>query len=134
MSGSDTNPLSGTSLSNETVSTSAKQGSANDWVDLLTGGDAFSESISQPVTENAANEGGGLLDFLDQAVVDYPGPETDHKSSTSQDGRPQESGTQKYINCLKSLAGPHMVCDYLLLVCFLDLICLGKTHEKPKYE
>ncbi|XP_022722019.1 probable phosphoinositide phosphatase SAC9 isoform X4 [Durio zibethinus] len=109
LSGSDTNPFSGTSLSNEAVSTSAKQGSANDCVDLLTGGDVFPESISQPVTENAAYQGGHLLDFLDQAVVDYHGPDTDHKSSTSQDGRPQESGTQKYINCLKSLAGPHMV-------------------------
>ncbi|XP_022722014.1 probable phosphoinositide phosphatase SAC9 isoform X1 [Durio zibethinus] len=108
LSGSDTNPFSGTSLSNEAVSTSAKQGSANDCVDLLTGGDVFPESISQPVTENAAYQGGHLLDFLDQAVVDYHGPDTDHKSSTSQDGRPQESGTQKYINCLKSLAGPHM--------------------------
>ena len=134
MSGSDTNPLSGTSLSNETVSTSAKQGSANDWVDLLTGGDVFSESVSQPVTENAAYEGDDLLDFLDQAVVDYHGPETDHKSSTSQDGMPLENGSQKYINCLKSLSGPHKVCDYLLLVGFLDLVCLGKTDEKPKYE
>ncbi|XVF29593.1 hypothetical protein REPUB_Repub15cG0135400 [Reevesia pubescens] len=108
LSGSETNPFSGTSLSNEVVPTSAKQGSANDWLDLLSGGDMFSESVSQPVTENAAYEGGDLLDFLDQAVVDYHGPENDHKSSISKDGRPQKSGTQKYINCLKSLAGPHM--------------------------
>lgn len=110
MSASDTNPFSGTSLSSEALSTSVKQGSSNDLVDLLTGGDLFSESVSQPVTENAAYEGGDSLDFLDHAVVEYHGPQTDHKSSTSQDGRHQESGTQKYINCLKSLAGPHMVC------------------------
>ncbi|EOY04628.1 SacI domain-containing protein / WW domain-containing protein isoform 1 [Theobroma cacao] len=108
VSGSDTNPFSCTSLSSETMSTSAKQGSANDWVDLLTGGDVFSESASQPVTANAAYDRGDLLDFLDQAVVDYHAPEIDHKSSTSKDGRPQESGAQKYINCLKSLAGPHL--------------------------
>ncbi|XVE80883.1 hypothetical protein DITRI_Ditri15bG0016800 [Diplodiscus trichospermus] len=108
LSGSDTNPFSGTSLSSEAVSTSARQGSANDLVDLLTGGDVFSESISQPVAENVAYEGGDFLDFLDQAVVEYHGPETDHRSSTSQDGRRHESGTQKYINCLKSLAGPNM--------------------------
>ncbi|XVE84406.1 hypothetical protein DITRI_Ditri17bG0009900 [Diplodiscus trichospermus] len=110
LSGSKTDPFSDSSLSDEALSTSAKKGSANDWVDLLTGagGDVFSESVSQPVTENAAYKGGDLLDFLDQAVVDYHDPEADHKSSTSQDGRPQESGSQKYINCLKSLLGPHM--------------------------
>ncbi|XVF84266.1 hypothetical protein PTKIN_Ptkin17bG0019500 [Pterospermum kingtungense] len=110
LSGSDTNPFSGTSLSNEAFSTSAKGGSADDLVDLLTGGDMVSESVSQPVTvtENVAYGGGDLLDFLDHAVIEYHGPETDHRSSTAQDGRPQESGTQKYINCLKSLAGPHM--------------------------
>lgn len=115
LSASDTNPFSGTSLSNEVLSTSVKQGSANDLVDLLTGGDVFSESVSQPVTENVAYEGGDSLDFLDHAVVEYHGPQTDHKSSTSQDGRHQESGTQKYINCLKSLAGPRMErkLDYL---------------------
>ncbi|XP_022734790.1 probable phosphoinositide phosphatase SAC9 isoform X1 [Durio zibethinus] len=108
LSGLDTNPVSGTSPSNEALSTLARQGSANDWIDLLTGGDVFSESVSQPVTENAAYEGGDLLDFLDQAVVDCHGPETDHKSLTPQKGSPQESGTQKYINCLKSLTGPNM--------------------------
>ncbi|OMP06550.1 hypothetical protein COLO4_08073 [Corchorus olitorius] len=106
--GSETNPFSASSLSNEALSKSAKKNSANDWVDLLSGGDVFPESVSQPVMGNAAYSGDDLLDFLDQAVVDYHGPEINHKSSTSQDLKPQESGAQKYINCLKSLAGPHM--------------------------
>ncbi|XP_039055765.1 probable phosphoinositide phosphatase SAC9 [Hibiscus syriacus] len=108
LSGSDTNPLSGTSLSNQAVSKSAKQGSANDLVDLLTGGDILSESVFPPVTENVTYGGGDLLDFLDQSAVDYHSPETDHKPSTPQDGTPQDSGTQKYINCVKFMAGPHM--------------------------
>ncbi|GMI96044.1 ARABIDOPSIS THALIANA SUPPRESSOR OF ACTIN 9, SUPPRESSOR OF ACTIN 9, MURUS 11 [Hibiscus trionum] len=108
LSSSDTNPFSGTSLSNQAMSTPATQGSANDLVDLLTGGDILSESVSLPVTENVTYGGGDLLDFLDQSVVDYHGPETDHKPATPQDGSPQDSGTQKYINCVKFLAGPHM--------------------------
>ncbi|TYJ19977.1 hypothetical protein E1A91_A09G229200v1 [Gossypium mustelinum] len=105
---SDTNPFSGSSLSSQAVSISAKQGSANDLVDLLTGGDMLSEPVPQPVTENVTYGGGDLLDFLDQSFVDYHGPETDHKPSTSQDGRPQDSATQTYINCVKFFAGQRM--------------------------
>ncbi|PPD87944.1 hypothetical protein GOBAR_DD15132 [Gossypium barbadense] len=108
LSSSDTNPFSGSSLSSQAVSISAKQGSANDLVDLLTGGDMLSEPVPQPVTENVTYGGGDLLDFLDQSFVDYHGPETDHKPSTSQDGRPQDSATQKYINCVKFFAGQSM--------------------------
>ncbi|TYI11992.1 hypothetical protein ES332_A09G245500v1 [Gossypium tomentosum] len=105
---SDTNPFSGSSLSSQAVSISAKQGSANDLVDLLTGGDMLSEPVPQLVTENVTYGGGDLLDFLDQSFVDYHGPETDHKPSTSQDGRPQDSATQTYINCVKFFAGQCM--------------------------
>ncbi|MBA0684907.1 hypothetical protein Goari_026457, partial [Gossypium aridum] len=108
LSSSDTNPFSGSSLSSQAVSISAKQGSANDLVDLLTGGDMLSEPVPQPVTENVTYGSGDLLDFLDQSFVDYHGPETDHKPSTSQDGRPQDSATQKYINCVKFFAGQRM--------------------------
>ncbi|MBA0651574.1 hypothetical protein Goklo_018888, partial [Gossypium klotzschianum] len=108
LSSSDTNPFSGSSLSSQAVSMSAKQGSANDLVDLLTGGDMLSEPVPQPVTENVTYGGGDLLDFLDQSFVDYHGPETDHKPSTSQDGRPQDGATQKYINCVKFFAGQRM--------------------------
>ncbi|KAK8703510.1 hypothetical protein V6N13_047167 [Hibiscus sabdariffa] len=89
-SGLDTNPITSTSLSNDAVPASAKQGSPNKGVDLLTGGDLLSEPVSHPVTENADSKGG------------------DHNSSTSQDSRSQENGSQKYLNCLISLAGPRM--------------------------
>lgn len=68
----------------------------------------LSEPVPQPVTENVTYGGGDLLDFLDQSFVDYHGPETDHKPSTSQDGRPQDSATQTYINCVKFFAGQRM--------------------------
>lgn len=114
LSSLDTNPFLGTSLPNESLSTSVQQGgSANNLVDLLSGEDMFSESVSLPVTKNAIYEGGDLLDFLDQTYVDA---DTDHKSSSSHDGRTPDSFAQKYINFLKSLAGQHMVCYYLLHV------------------
>ncbi|MBA0801253.1 hypothetical protein Gohar_011629, partial [Gossypium harknessii] len=68
----------------------------------------LSEPVPQPVTENVTYGGGDLLDFLDQSFVDYHGPATDHKPSTSQDGRPQDSATQKYINCVKFFGGQRM--------------------------
>ncbi|KAK3204241.1 hypothetical protein Dsin_018287 [Dipteronia sinensis] len=109
MSSSDTNPFTDASLSKENVSKSVQQGaSADPWVDLLTGLGTFSDPDCEPVASNVVYEGDNLLDFLDQAVVEYHAPETDHKASPTQDGRPPDSGTHQYINCLKSLAGPHM--------------------------
>ncbi|KAJ0092940.1 hypothetical protein Patl1_26812 [Pistacia atlantica] len=109
LSSSDTNPYVDTSLSNEKVSTSVQQNaSANPWADLLTGGDTFSDPAYEPVTRNVEHEGNDLLDFLDQAVVEYHGTETDHKAPSKQGERPPDRGAQQYINCLKSLAGSHM--------------------------
>ncbi|TYJ44804.1 hypothetical protein E1A91_A02G009400v1 [Gossypium mustelinum] len=97
LSGSDTNPFSSTSISDEAVPASAKQGAAYKGFDLLPPGDLSSEPVTYPVTD------------LDQAFVGgCHGPETDCKSSTSQDSKPQENGSEKYLNCLKSLAGPNM--------------------------
>lgn len=94
----------------ETVSPSVPQGAAtSNWVDLLTGGDMLSDLVPEPVTTNTPHAGDDLLGFLDQAVVEHHDPETDHKTSSTQDKRSTDSGTQQYINCLKSLAGPHMV-------------------------
>ena len=86
---------------------------ANDWVDLLTGEGSFSDHIAQPVTGHDVDKGGDLLDFLDQAVVEYNGGEVGCKLSSTHDGRTLESNSQQYINCLKSLAGTQMVCYYL---------------------
>ncbi|KAF4352525.1 hypothetical protein G4B88_013355, partial [Cannabis sativa] len=104
---SETNPFSGAS-SHETVSTSVQpSASSNDWVDLLTGGESFSDHVAQPVTVNTTlDQGSDLLDFLDQAVVEYHGvAESDKKVLPSQDSKTSASSSEQYISCLKSLAG-----------------------------
>lgn len=83
--------------------------SANNLVDLLTGEVILSEHIAQPLIGNAVDKGGDLLDFLDQAVVQYHGAETDHKLSSSHDVRSSDSSSQQYIDRLKSFSGPRMV-------------------------
>ncbi|KAM2970145.1 hypothetical protein FF2_017151 [Malus domestica] len=103
--GSKTNPFSGAS-SNEYVTVPVQpSASANNLVDLLTGEVVLSEHFAAPVIGNAEDKGGDLLDFLDQAIVEYHGAETDHKSH---DGKPLDSSSQQYIDCLKSIAGPRM--------------------------
>ncbi|XP_050383485.1 probable phosphoinositide phosphatase SAC9 [Argentina anserina] len=102
-----TNPFSGASSIDvpPPVQTSA---SANNLVDLLTGEIIHSEHIAQPVIGNDTDNGGDLLDFLDQAVVEYHGAQNDHKLSSSHDGRASDSRSQQYINQLKLIAGPRM--------------------------
>lgn len=111
LSSSDTNPYNGASF-RENVSTSVQSSSSgNSWVDLLTGGESFSDHVAQPVTENIVGQGSDLLDFLDQSVVDYHGGnESDKNLSSSQEISSLDSRSQRYINCLYSLVGPHMVC------------------------
>ncbi|GAY68184.1 hypothetical protein CUMW_262160 [Citrus unshiu] len=109
-------------FSNENVSTSMQtEAASNPWVDLLSGGDTFSDPLSEPfsnplsepfsdplsepVTRNVASGGADLLDFLDQPIVEDHGVET-YKRSSTQDGCSLASGAQQYISCLKSLAGP----------------------------
>ncbi|KAH9726098.1 putative phosphoinositide phosphatase SAC9 [Citrus sinensis] len=109
-------------FSNENVSTSMQtEAASNRWVDLLSGGDTFSDPLSEPfsnplsepfsdplsepVTRNVASGGANLLDFLDQPIVEDHGVET-YKRSSTQDGCSLASGAQQYISSLKSLAGP----------------------------
>ncbi|PON83295.1 SAC domain containing protein [Trema orientale] len=107
LSGSEANPFFGaSSLENVSASTQTSA-SGNDWVDLLTGVDSFSNNIAQPVTENIVDKGSEELDFLDHAVVEYHGgAASDKKLSSSQDRKTSGGGSQQYISCLKSLAGP----------------------------
>ncbi|TQD80193.1 hypothetical protein C1H46_034247 [Malus baccata] len=104
-SGSKTNPFSGASFTENVLPPVQPSASANNLVDLLTGEMVLSEHIAAPVIGNVEDKGGDLLDFLDQAIVEYHDAETDHKSH---DGKPSDSSSQQYIDCLKSVAGPHM--------------------------
>lgn len=110
LSGAESNPFSNTSLTNETVMPSMQNSSSANWLDLLTGEDKISEPVSEPfshpLAQNNVQEGSDSLDFLDQAVIEYHGAERDNKFSSSHDA----NNVQKYINCLKTLAGPQMVC------------------------
>lgn len=120
------NPFVDASPSNEKLSTSVQQNAlANPWADLLTGGDTFCDPVFELVTRNVLHEGNDLLDFLDQAVVEHHGAETDHNSSSKQGERHQDSGTHQYINCLKSLAGSHMVSYFSLVVVLSHEIILN---------
>lgn len=109
LSSSDTNPFNGASF-HENVSTSVQSSSSgNSWVDLLTGGESFSDHVAQPVTENIVGQGSDLLDFLDQSVVEYHGGnESDKNLPSSRESSSSGSHSQQYINCLNSLVEPHM--------------------------
>lgn len=101
------NPFGDAALSNdEKLAAPVQQNTSANWLDLLTGDNMLSESISQPVTEDSVHEGGGFLDF-DKAVVEHANGETNFKLA-SQDNITSDSGVQQYINCFKFLAGPHM--------------------------
>ena len=84
--------------------------SADLWVDLLTGDNMPPETISQQVMGTSVHEGGDFLSFLDEAVIEQPKRAGDSEFTLSWDQRPSESNAQQYINCLRVLAGPQMVC------------------------
>ncbi|BFG40354.1 hypothetical protein CerSpe_266280 [Prunus speciosa] len=107
-SGLDTNPFSSASSNENVPPPMQPSASGNNLVDLLTGEVMLSEHVAQPVIGNTEDKGGDLLDFLDQAIVEYHGAETDHKFPSSHDGRSSDSSSRKYIDCLKSCAGPRM--------------------------
>ncbi|KDP35146.1 hypothetical protein JCGZ_10680 [Jatropha curcas] len=107
-SNNSNNPFSGSSLSNQVVTPPMQKSTSDNWLDLLTGEDAFSEPVSHPLAQNNVQGGSDLLDFLDHAVVEYGAGETDHKFSSLHDARPPDSSAQKYISCLKTLAGAQM--------------------------
>jgi hypothetical protein len=131
LSSSDSNPFLGTSTNENVPPLVQQSASANLWVDLLTGEDTFSEPILQPERGNAVNEGSGVLDFLDQAVVEFRGAQDDHIHSSSQDLRPSDSSSQQYLTCLTSIAGPSVVRCYLLHVALSHCIipCLRPIIE-----
>lgn len=114
-SSSDLNPFAAKSLQTETVSTPVQQNDPfpSNLLDLLTGDDSSSDPLPQPVVEYDASGGNDMLDFLDQAVVEYQGSETVPGGSFSQDIKPRESGSHLYLDCLKSLVGPNMVCCFI---------------------
>lgn len=108
MSSTDTNPF-GTALSNDKVSPSLQSDkSTNLWMDLLSGDDGVSESISTPVIRNSVHEGGDLLDFLDDFVQEPV--ENDSKSTPSQEEMPLDKSAHQYLNTFRFLAGQQMVC------------------------
>ncbi|XP_056161324.1 probable phosphoinositide phosphatase SAC9 isoform X3 [Syzygium oleosum] len=105
MSNPESNPFSGSCLSNDNVLPSDERGiSGNHFVDLLTGGDTFNEPPSHPLAENVTYDGDDPLDFLDQAVVEYHGAENDGKIFPEAE-KTLANGNQQYISHLKYLAG-----------------------------
>lgn len=102
------NPFGDAALSNEELAAPVHQNASTNWLDLLTGDNMMSESISQPVMEASVHEGGGFLDF-DKTVVEHVNGEINPKLASSQDNVTSDSCVQQYINCFKFLAGTHMV-------------------------
>lgn len=116
MSNPESNPFSGSCLSNDNVLPSDERGiSGNHFVDFLTGGDTFSEPPSHPLAENVTYDGDDLLDFLDQAVVEYHGAENDGKIFPEAE-KTLANGNQQYISHLKYLAGADLVRRDLLML------------------
>lgn len=100
------------SLSTENVSPPDQKGTSPDvLLDLLSGNDPLPHPLAQPVTENFAYEESDPLDFLDQNVG-YSG-QSDSKIS-AEDTRHSDTSTEQYLKCLKSLAGPNLVCYYFV--------------------
>lgn len=81
--------------------------SADFLIDLLSGNDPLPHPLAQAVTENFAHEETDTLDFLDQNV-EYSA-QSDCKIS-SEYTRHSDTSTEQYLKCLKSLAGPSLVC------------------------
>ncbi|KAI3986711.1 hypothetical protein MKX01_014249 [Papaver californicum] len=114
LSCSETNPFVGSSVSSENVLPSAQLTSpASLTFDFLTGDIGISDTISQQqmpnTTENVVSGGGGLLDFLDNPILEFNDLEDSKFSSLPQDGRPADNtGIQHYTHCFKALIGPHM--------------------------
>ncbi|CAK7322473.1 unnamed protein product [Dovyalis caffra] len=105
LSSTETNPFSSTSLSNE-ITPSVQKSDSTNWLDLLTGDSTFSDPLSQPVMQYDVHEGSDntFSHPLSQPVnQNNVHEETDDKLSSS-----QGSSAQKYLNSLKSFAGPQM--------------------------
>lgn len=109
LSGTDVNPFAdGLSGDKESAHVQADK-SASSWIDLLTGEERYSDSISEPVIDTAMHGGSDLLDFLDDATIqNQNGGNRDAMAVSTEE--PSDSSTQQYIKCFKLLSGPQMVC------------------------
>ncbi|CAI9108519.1 OLC1v1008119C1 [Oldenlandia corymbosa var. corymbosa] len=104
---SDTNPF-GFPLSDDKMSHAKEDKSSNSWIDLLTGEERSSDSISEPIVQTIIPEGSDLLDFLDDAVVHHQNGGKGDNAKVMSSQQPSDSSTQQYIECLKLLSGPRM--------------------------
>lgn len=109
LSGSDINPFNPSSTGN--VSPPEQGGTSADLlIDLLSGEDPLPHPLAQPVTENVVYEESDPLDFLDQSVECHSA-KTDSKNSL-EGSRSSDNSAEQYLKCLRSLAGPNLVCDH----------------------
>lgn len=77
-------------------------------LDLLSGEDPLPHPLAQPVTDNLVYQENDPLDFLGLGV-DNHGAKSDGKFS-AEDARHSDSSAEQYLTCLKTLAGPGLVC------------------------
>ena len=77
-------------------------------LDLLSGDDPLPHPLAQPVTDNVVYQESDPLDFLDLSVENR-GAKSDGKFS-AEDARHSDSNAEQYLKCLKTLAGPGLVC------------------------
>ncbi|XP_024985073.1 probable phosphoinositide phosphatase SAC9 isoform X1 [Cynara cardunculus var. scolymus] len=105
----DTNPLPSdvnsnpfaVSLTNDVLPPAKSEKSTSTWVDLLSGDDIISGSISQPVPEAALHDP-FLNPFHDHDEAN------DSPKVSVQDKVPTECGPQQYISCYKMLTASHV--------------------------
>ncbi|XP_047317459.1 probable phosphoinositide phosphatase SAC9 [Impatiens glandulifera] len=102
---SDLDTNHGATLTNETVSSPVHSDtSSSQRLDLVSGDNRISESISEPViTRNVHGDDSDIHNSLGQVRTNVNGRRT-----LAQIERPSEHAAQEYINCFKQLAGPNM--------------------------
>ena len=101
------NPFNPSSTDN--VSPPVQGGNSADLlIDLVSEEDPLAHPLAQPVTENVVDKESDPLDFLDQAV-EYHSAKSDCQIS-SKETTYSDSSAEQYLKCLKSLAGPSLVC------------------------
>ncbi|KAI4368285.1 hypothetical protein MLD38_016860 [Melastoma candidum] len=103
---STANPFAGSHTANHVKSSEDSTSVINPFVDLLTGENISCETF-ESVTDNVTNDASDPLGFLDQAIIEHPGTQEDHKSFSDAESSLQH-GSQVYISCLKTLAGAQL--------------------------
>lgn len=113
--GSDTNPLNPSYT--EKVSPLKQGGSSADLlVDLLSGEDLLPHPLAQPVTKNVVYNESDPLDFLDLSVENHSAKSDADAKVSSEDATHSDSSAEQYLKCLKTLAGPNLVCNQFVNV------------------